>query len=153
GNALWQADAIDDAKAVFGEAVGEHPESAALRQDLGRLLLSRGDAETAIPHLQEAVRLKPAEAAAALELGRADEAAGRTVEAEAAYRQAIVLGPTLSAPRYALGRLLVRAGRAAEGERELAAYRRIYDRAVQRTDESNVAAAQLALGWAELSRG
>ncbi len=153
GNALWQAGRIEEAEAAFEAALLVHSDSANLRLDLGRLLLSQGRAELALSQLEEAARLKPGDAIAALHLGRAQEAAGRLADAERAYRKAVTLLPELASPHYALGRLLVRQGRTEEGQRELEVHRSLYARAERALFETESRRSEILLAWSELARG
>jgi Flp pilus assembly protein TadD len=153
GNALWQASRIEAARAAFEAAVREHPDSADLRQDLGRLLLSQGESGPALPHLEEAARLRPRDASASFDLGRAREAVGRLPEAEEAYRKAMALSPQLASPRYALGQLLVRQGRRKEGQQELEVYRSLYARAERIHFETESRRGEILLAESELQRG
>jgi Flp pilus assembly protein TadD len=152
-NALWRSGDTAAATRAFDAGLARDPTSAALLQDAGRFSLSIGDHEGALARLSEAARLKPKDASVQLDLGRAREAAGRKTEAEAAYRLAVALSPQLGSPHYALGTLLVRTGRREEGQRELAAYQSLYERAARLSEEQNVRAAELALAWSELNTG
>jgi Flp pilus assembly protein TadD len=153
GSALSQAGRVDEARGVLEAAVREHPDSAALRLDLGRLFLSQGDGEAARRELAEASRLAPQDASIRFQLGRAEEAVGHLDEAEAAYRAAMELSPGLASPRYALGRLLVRRGRREEGERELEVYRSQYARAAKAQSDAESQRGEILLAESDLSRG
>jgi Flp pilus assembly protein TadD len=153
GSALAQAGRVDEARTALEDAVREHPDSAPLRLDLGRLYLSQGESEPARRELDRAAALAPQDASIRFQLGRAEEAAGRFDEAEAAYRKALELSPNLASPRYALGRLLVRRGRREEGEKELDVYRTQYSRAARAQGEAEARRGEILLAEAELSRG
>ncbi|HEY2798874.1 MAG TPA: tetratricopeptide repeat protein [Thermoanaerobaculia bacterium] len=152
-SALVQAGRIDEARSALEAAVREHPDSAPLRLDLGRLYLSQGEGEPARRELDRAAALAPQDAAIRFQLGRAEEAVGRLDEAEASYRKAVELSPSLASPRYALGRLLVRRGRKEEGEKELAVYQSLYSRAARVQYEGSSRGAQIQLAESELARG
>jgi Flp pilus assembly protein TadD len=152
-NALWSSGDTAAAAQAFEAAIGTAPPEAALHRDAGRLALSLGDGAGALARLSEAARLSPSDAAIQLDLGRAYEAVGKNAEAESAYRRAALLAPNLASPLYALGTLLVRTGRREEGRRELEAYRGMYERARQVSEQQNARGAELALAWAELNRG
>ena len=153
GDSLAQAGRVDGARAALEDAVREHPDSAPLLFDLGRLDLSRGEGETARRGLARAAELAPQDASIRFQLGRAEEAVGRLDEAEASYRRALELSPNLASPRYALGRLLVRRGRREEGEKELGVYRAQYAKAARAQSEAEARRGEILLAEAELSRG
>ncbi len=153
GNALRRAGDTAGAAAAFDAGLAIHPSSAPLLQDAGQLALAGGDPTGALKRLTEAARRNPKAYDIQLDLGRAYEASGRKGEAESAYRLAVALAPQLGSPHYALGNLLVRTGRREEGERELATYRSLYERAVRLSEEQNARAAEVALAWSELNAG
>ncbi len=141
------------ARGALEAGIAAHPDDAALRHDLGRLLLSEGMSAEALPQLEKAAASPGATAAMALDLGRALEALGRPAEAEAAFRSAIRLSPGLAGAHFALGRLLQRQGRKDEAERELAAHRDLYEKGLQRVAAADARSAELNHAWAELNHG
>jgi len=153
GDALWQAGRPADAEVALRYAVAQHSDSAALRLELGELLLSQGDAEASREQLEEAARLSPLDGTTAFQLGRAREAAGAASDAEAAYRKALELSPHLASPRYALGTLLVREGRRKEGEEQLALHRASYTKAAKTIFEEQSRHGEIQLAESEIAQG
>jgi predicted Zn-dependent protease len=143
----------DDAEGVLTVAIREYPSSAAVRGDYGRLLLASGRPEDALTQLQEASRIDARDASLALDLGLALETVGRLEEAEAAYRRAVALSPRSARGHYALGRLLMKRGQRAEAEKELAAHRELYDRALARISSSQAQAAEIDMAKSQLRQG
>lgn len=152
-DAYEQTDRADDARRVLADGIEANPTDAALRQDLGRLLLAAGRADEALPVLQEAARSSPGTVETQLDLGRALESAGRLEEAEAAYRRAVALAPSVPRAHYALGRLLQREGKTAEAQRELSVHHDLYERGREAVSRYDVKNAEIAYAWAELHKG
>ena len=112
-----------------------HPGDAALRRDLGELILDeRGDGAAAEPHLRVAVAAVPEDATALFLLGRAAARQGRVAEATELVRQAIRLDEAGGASQWheVLGILQTEAG-------DFAAAKVSYEEALA-VDPANVAA-------------
>jgi protein O-GlcNAc transferase len=103
GRALGALGRDEEALAALAQA-REIPESAVER---GRILLRRGDFETAVKELTAATTTLPASADAHLLLGQAEDRLGHAARAEAAWKTAVRLMPTMVETRYRLGRLLM----------------------------------------------
>ena len=154
-DALWSAGDRPGAARAFADAIEVAPADASLRRERGSArALARRRSGRAVRDLSEAARLSPGDAAHAARprprfRGRREERRGRTGVSARRSRWIRNLG----SPRYALGTLLVRTGRRDEGQRELEAYRTLYERALRLSEEQNARSAELGLAWAELNRG
>jgi len=135
----------NEAKTAFARAVGQRPDMAAARVNLGLLLAEEGDAVAALPHLRRAVELAPANANARFLLGRVQRRLGQTVDAQANLQQAITLSPTVAEYHAEWSGLLLDGGDAAAAlaaaDRAAALSPGLYDTHVAR------AAALEALHW------
>ena len=114
GLAYEKLDRPDDAEKAYRNAMawqqGDCVRDPQPSLDLGMLLLSRGQAEQALPQLREAVRLGPKNALAQQELGLAFEALARYTEAVAPLERATELAPAAERPHFFLGRVYRRLG-------------------------------------------
>jgi tetratricopeptide (TPR) repeat protein len=79
----------------------------------GRILLRRGEIDSAIKELSAATSRLPSHAEAYLLLGQAEDRLGHVVRAEAAWKTAVKLNPTSAESRYRLGRLQMDQGQTA----------------------------------------
>jgi len=123
----------EDAIRLFTEAVALGPERPDVRNALGMAHLHRGDAGSAIPHLEQARTLaEPFDAPEhqslkrefQLSLATAYQLMDRVDDAQTALRDLIARWPDAVAPRLQLGQLLLSSGRAREG---VAVYREAAD--------------------------
>jgi tetratricopeptide (TPR) repeat protein len=95
---------------LFTHALAVAPDNSDARYNLGRSLLSRGNAAEAAVHLQRAVEISPAYTAAWNDLGLALKRLKRPREAVAAFEKAISLDPTDVKPYVNLGLHYLAAG-------------------------------------------
>ena len=153
GDAIWNAGRLDEAQAIFSEAVRREPEKAPAHVELGRILFWSGRADAAVPHLETAVRLRPDSDGLRMIMGRAYAAEGRFDDAERAFRAAVSLDAESSISRIALGQLLAREGKVDEAKREIAVGKELYDRERALQLEKGSRRVELNLAWANLRHG
>ncbi len=106
---------LDEAVALFREAVRIRPLYAGSQNNLGEALLALGRTEEALPHLVEAVRLNPALREARLNLASAQRRLEHPDEAATAYGEAIRRWPDDASAQTGLGMALAERGRVQEG--------------------------------------
>jgi tetratricopeptide (TPR) repeat protein len=119
GTALAKLENLDEAVAVFREALQLNPEAAISHKNLGLALHQQGKPGEAAVHYAEAVKLEPASDTAHYDLGRVLYETGRLEEAVASYREAVRLNPDLWTAHHDLGRCLAKLGKKEEA---IAAY-------------------------------
>jgi tetratricopeptide (TPR) repeat protein len=110
GRALAALGRDEEALSALAQA-REIPEASVER---GRILLRRGDLESAAKELATATTSLPTHAEAFLLLGQAEDRLGHVTRAEAAWKSAVRLAPTSAESRYRLGRLEMDHGQAAQ---------------------------------------
>jgi mono/diheme cytochrome c family protein len=98
-------------EALSRHTLEKYPNDFAAHMTLAAVLLSRANAQAAVPVAQAAVRIEPKSAEAYKLLGDTLGAVGRTPEAIAQYIQALTLNPDFINARYDLAIALTRAGR------------------------------------------
>ncbi len=153
GATLWENGRLEEAGAVYGEAIataGRHP---VFVHQLGRLELWRGNYARAAELLSEAVAGAGGSLEMRLDLARALEATGDLAPALAQCRAVVAAAPDHSGARYTLARLLLASGDREAGDRELVEYRRLHEREQAETRASGRAAARVARGLAYLHQG
>ncbi len=98
----------------FPEAEGElrklvtaHPDQAAARIQLGRVLAAEGRNDEAIAELETGAKLTPADVSLQRDLADLYSIAKKTTQAEAAYRALLVSSPNDAALHEALGKVLL----------------------------------------------
>ncbi len=84
---------VADARAAYGHAIRESPDSALLYRELAALERRAGDVTAARQHLETAVRLDPGDARAQADLGDVFDDAGEFDRAAAAYRASLAAEP------------------------------------------------------------
>jgi mono/diheme cytochrome c family protein len=109
-------------EALSRHTLEKYPDDFPAHMTLGAVLLSRANAQAAVPVAQAAVRIQPKDAEARNLLGDALGAVGRVPEAIAEYNQAVALNPDFINARFNLALALVKAGRYDEA---IAEYQRI----------------------------
>lgn len=109
-------------EALSRHTLEKYPDDFPAHMTLGAVLLSRTNAQAAVPVAQAAVRIQPKDAEARNLLGDALGAVGRVPEAIAQYSQAVALNPDFINARFNLALALVKAGRYDDA---IAEYRRI----------------------------
>jgi predicted O-linked N-acetylglucosamine transferase (SPINDLY family) len=114
-----RAGRLAEARAGYEEVLRHAPDSPAVLNNLGTLLLLQGDPAGARPLLEKAVRLRPDYAFAHNNLGTVWLALGRFAEAGACFAQALVHQPQFARAHYNLGTVLHRVGQPGEAETEL----------------------------------
>ena len=105
-NAVWQ-----DPVRLWADTAAKAPESHRARNNLGRVLLDRGDTDGAAAAFTEAIRIKPDYAEPHNNLGTIHARAGRLGIAMEAFATAIVADPDYAQAYNNLGAALLRAGR------------------------------------------
>lgn len=114
GNALLPQGKLDEAVAVFRQALELAPGSAKTHFNLGQALQAQGKLSEASTAYRHAISLKPDAAVALINLGVTLEAQHHLDEAEAACRRAIELKPNIVEAHLNLGVVLMRQGQLAE---------------------------------------
>jgi len=97
-------------EALMRHRLQKYPDDFAAHMNLGALMLSRLDAQDAIPMLRAAVRIDPTRADAQNMLGTALQSVGRLQEAIAQFRLALQLQPGYLNAHYNLAGALVKSG-------------------------------------------
>lgn len=104
----------DEAESILNGALAADPFHGPAHNNLGTLLLRRGDLGRAVQHFQQARRLMPGNPDPRLNLGLTFEAATRYDEALDAYAAALDVAPDHIPAMQALTRLQVRTGKTDE---------------------------------------
>ena len=94
-----------------------HPSEQPLL-NLGTVLVEQGDADGALPLLEQAVKISPGDAKIREQLGNAYVAKDRLAEAEKEFRAAVETTPDSAAYHYLLARVLHREGKEVESKAE-----------------------------------
>lgn len=97
-------------EALMRHRLQKYPDDFAAHMNLGALMLSRLDAQDAIPVLRAAVRIDPKRADAQNMLGTALQSVGRLQEAIAQFRLALQVQPDYLNAHYNLASALVKSG-------------------------------------------
>jgi predicted O-linked N-acetylglucosamine transferase (SPINDLY family) len=103
GNASEEAGRMDDAMALYDEAIALAPELARAHMNRGNILLARDQPGAALSAYERATGLEPDYPAAHFNRGNALAALSRHDEALEAYRSAIMLQPDFVEAHIALG--------------------------------------------------
>ncbi|MEE8460333.1 MAG: tetratricopeptide repeat protein [Phycisphaerales bacterium] len=111
---LARAGALDQAIALFAEAIRIDPGLAETHSQLGAARLAAGDDAAALPHLLRALELDPAFADARYNLGLLAHRGGRFDEAVTQFEMAVTIRPDHYDAHLGLGTDLPRVGRDAE---------------------------------------
>ena len=96
-----------EAEAELRNLVAEHPEQAAARIQLGRVLAAEGKNDAAIAELQEGAKLAPANESLQRDLAELYSLAKQYDQAETAYRGLLAASPNDAALRQGLGKALL----------------------------------------------
>ena len=107
---LRQAGIYHDAESLWRDTLRKNPDSWLALNNLGRLLLDRGDRAAAEPLLQRALQLNPNDADILYNVGKAQADSGRIAEALPYYEHAVQSKPHSSAMHYNYGNLLAASG-------------------------------------------
>lgn len=110
GLAHHRAGRLDDAAALYREALRQQPREAEALRLLGAIAQARGEHENAAALLRQALALRPRLAYGHNDLGNALAALGRLDEAEAAWRAAVDCEPDFFEARGNLGHRLAAKG-------------------------------------------
>ena len=113
-NETWQ-----DPAALWADAAAKNPSSYRAHNNLGRVLVARGQAEQAALQFSEAIRLKPDYAEAYNNLGTVHAQTGRLELAQVNFAKAIELNPRYAQAYNNLGVALLSEGRALDAARQL----------------------------------
>ena len=120
GLSAWKSGDHETAEAALTRAVELSAETVKIRTNLGRVLLERGRAAEALPHLEKAVELEPTAHEVWRVLGNVYAGMGRSVDAIDAYRQALMLNDHDAWTMNNYGLALIRIGRYEDALRPLA---------------------------------
>ncbi len=96
-----------EAAAAYRQMIALRPDSAALRSDLGNVLLVQGQLNEAAIEYERAIALQPDLFQAINNLGNILRHQGKLDQAAASYRQVIALRPDLAEPHNNLGNVLL----------------------------------------------
>jgi tetratricopeptide (TPR) repeat protein len=105
--------------AIEWQKSAAHPSEQPLL-NLGTVLVEQGQAEEALPMLQQAVGIAPKDAKIREQLGNAYAATGHLAEAQREFEAAVRLSPDTAAYHYLLARVLHREGLEAAAKAEFA---------------------------------
>ena len=111
GLSAWKSGDHAGAEEALTRAVELSGETVKIRTNLGRVLLERGRASDALPHLEEAVALDPTAHEVWRVLGNAYAQTARTGDAIESYRQALMLNDHDSWTMNNYGLVLIQLGR------------------------------------------
>lgn len=151
-SARWENGRVREAEELLRSLAVESG-AFAPRHQLGRLLLWQGRYEEAVEILAALAAGQRRGVDVELDLAQALEGAGRIDEAIAAYRRVVALEPERSPARYRLALLLHRSGQRLAGDREMAAFQRLYRQEQERVRREGLAQARLQRGWELLLNG
>ncbi len=121
GTVYWQDGLVNQAEAVWRQAIAVTPQSAIVLNNLGLVASNRKQYSAAVDLFIRAAALKPAYTDPHLNLGIAERALGRREPAEAELRRAIALSPLNNRAHTELGELLLEEGRLSEAADEFQA--------------------------------
>lgn len=109
-----QSGAYANVETLWRRMLANNPESVLALNNLGNLVLQRGEADNAERYFQRAIELRPDFPESHGNLGNAFAQEGRVAEALAEYQKALQLRPGLPEVRNNLGNLLAQEGREEE---------------------------------------
>lgn len=109
-----------EAEDYLRKLVAEHPNSAAIHIQLGRVLAAENKTDAAIAELQAGTKLAPGDDTAERDLADLYVAAGKNDLAEAAYRALLAGHPNDAQLHHALGKALLFEKKSQAAQRELA---------------------------------
>jgi len=111
----WRrAHVYEDAEALWRDTLGKNPDAFIASDNLGALLLARGELDVATTLFEDALRAKPNHAEGLDNLGLVKQRQGRLDEAAAHFRDALRCDPHFPNAHNNLGTLLAQEGRSAE---------------------------------------
>ena len=119
GLSAWKSGDHETAEDALTRAVELNGKTVKIRTNLGRVLLERGRAAEALPHLEKAVELEPTSHEVWRVLGNVYAGMGRSVDAIDAYRQALMLNDHDAWTMNNYGLVLIRIGRYEDALRPL----------------------------------
>jgi Flp pilus assembly protein TadD len=151
GLSAWKSGDHAAAEQALTRAVELNGETVKIRTNLGRVLLERGRASDALPHLEKAVELDPTSHEVWRVLGNVYSATGRTSEAIESYRQALMLDDHDSWTMNNYGLVLIQLGRYDEAVLPLA--RAVELVPLSATFQNNLGVALERMGEIEGARG
>ena len=96
-----------EAEEYLRKLLAEHPESAPLHVQLGRVLAAEGKTDAAISEMQAGIKLEPGDDAGQRDLAELYAAAGKNDLAEAAYRALLAAHPNDAELHDGLGKALL----------------------------------------------
>ena len=111
GTLTWrQARLYDSAETIWRDVIAKNPTAWIAHNNLGRVLLERGESELAATHFDQVLRLKPDHGRALYNLGLLSKRDGDDAAAERHFRAAIRAEPRFPRPYSELGVLLGQKG-------------------------------------------
>ena len=143
-NSTWQDPAV-----LWADAAAKNPQSYRARNNLGRVLVARGEVERAAEQFKEAIRVKPDYAEAYNNLGTLHARTGRLDEAQAEFVKAIELNPHYAQAYNNLGVALLSQGLALDAARQLGRAIRLEPRYAKA--HANLSAALVRMGQHEVA--
>jgi predicted TPR repeat methyltransferase len=111
---------LDQAKALYQQALELDPQNAFALQGLGMLAAAAGETAQSAELLEQSVRARPDDAGFRINLGIAYRALKRLDEARGEFSRAIELSPSMARAHLNLGLTLRESGQLPEAERALA---------------------------------
>jgi len=114
--------ALEQAIAIFQEALAAGPELQQARANLGLALAEKGATEEALTNLRRAVAMGPMDTRSQILLATVLERTGNSTDAREMYQSALAIDPTSVLARLGLGKVLGQLGDREGAERE---YRRV----------------------------
>ena len=118
GTVYWQDGRVQQAEAVWRQALATAPQSAIVLNNLGLVASSRKDYPAAADLFKRAIAVKPEYTDPYLNLGIAEHALGRRASAETEIRRALELSPLNGQAHLQLAELLHEEGHLAEAADE-----------------------------------
>lgn len=113
----WQRGWVfENLESLWRDTLAKHPECWIAHNNLGRLLLQRGDTLLAQAEFEETLRIKPNHTEALSNLGVVLDELGQLAKAEQMLRQAVAVEPRNYNAWFNLGETLVHRGRLKEAE-------------------------------------
>ena len=146
GASTWnQSKIYRDKESLWRHTLAVHPEAWIAHNNLGRLLVDRGEYDQAIGHLNQALQQRPNDPEPHINLGSALAGKGRLDEAIASYRRALDMVPEYYRVHNNLGLALAKQGRFQEAILH-------YEKALLAGQEQSAIRANLARALVESGR-
>ena len=115
GALTWhRGHAYHDAETLWRDTLSRNPDAFIASDNLGAILLARGELEPAAKHFEDALRAKPDHAEGLDNLGLVRQRQGKLDEAASYFREALRCDPNFPNAHNNLGTLLAQEGRTSE---------------------------------------